>query len=48
MPEDVEEILKKIHIMFAKCEALEGTPDRVIVSKQEMFVLPGLLPRSYS
>ncbi len=39
MPEDVEEILKKIHIMFAKCEALEGTPDRVIVSKQEMFVL---------
>ncbi|MBR5369511.1 MAG: hypothetical protein IK138_09590 [Lachnospiraceae bacterium] len=39
MPEDVEEILKKIHIMFARCEALEGTPDRVIVSKQEMFVL---------
>ena len=39
MPEDVEEILKKIHIMFAKCEALENTPDRVIVSKQEMFVL---------
>ena len=39
MPEQVEEILKKIHIMFARCEALEGTPDRVIVSKQEMFVL---------
>ena len=39
MPEDVEEILKKIHIMFARCESLDGTPDRVIVSKQEMFVL---------
>ena len=39
MPEVVEEILKKIHIMFARCEALEGTPDRVIVSKQEMFGL---------
>ena len=37
MPEDVEEILKKIHILLARAEAIEGTPDRVIVSKQEMF-----------
>jgi len=39
MPNEVEEILKKIHVMFARCEALEGTPDSVIVSKQEMFAL---------
>ncbi|MCR5432431.1 MAG: hypothetical protein K6E95_07735 [Lachnospiraceae bacterium] len=39
MPDGVEEVLKKIHIMLARCEALDGTPDRVIVSKQEMFIL---------
>lgn len=39
MPDRVEEILKKIHVMFAQCSQVEGTPDKVIVSKQDMFAL---------
>ena len=39
MPDKVEEILKEIHVMFAKCDTYNNTPDRVIVSKTEMFAL---------
>ncbi len=39
MPDKVEEILKEIHVMFAKCDAYHNTPDKVIVSKTEMFDL---------
>lgn len=39
MPDKVEEILKEIHVMFAKCETYHNSPDRVIVSKPEMFEL---------
>lgn len=39
MPDKVEDILKKIHVMFAKCPAYHDSPDRVIVSKHEMFEL---------
>ena len=39
MPDKVEEILKEIHVMFAKCEPYHNTPDKVIVTKHEMFDL---------
>ena len=39
MPTRVEEILKKIHILFAKGETYQNSPDLVILSKNEMFTL---------
>lgn len=39
MPDKVEEILKEIHVMFAKCDTYHNSPDNVIVSKTEMFDL---------
>ena len=39
MPDHVEEILKEIHVMFAKCETYHNSPDHVIVSKTDMFAL---------
>lgn len=39
MPDRVEEILKEIHVMFAKCETYHNSPDHVIVSKPDMFAL---------
>ena len=39
MPTRVEEICKKIHILFAKGEAYQNSPDLVILSKTEMFNL---------
>ena len=39
MPTRVEEIVKKIHILFAKSEAYQNSPDLVILSKTEMFSL---------
>ena len=39
MPTKVEEICRKIHILFAKAEAYQNSPDLVILSKGEMFTL---------
>lgn len=39
MPTRVEEILKKIHVLFAKGEAYQNSPDMIILSKSEMFAL---------
>ena len=39
MPTRVEEIVKKIHILFAKSEAYQNSPDLVVMSKNEMFSL---------
>lgn len=39
MPDRVEEILKKIHVLLAKAEAYHGSTDRVIISKRDMFVI---------
>ena len=39
MPTKVEEICKQIHILFAKGEAYQNSPDLVILSKAEMFSL---------
>lgn len=39
MPTRVEEICKQIHILFAKGEAYQNSPDLVILSKTEMFAL---------
>ena len=39
MPTRVEEICRKIHILFAKAEAYQDSPDLVILSKSEMFTL---------
>ncbi|MBO4421053.1 MAG: hypothetical protein J5783_04445 [Lachnospiraceae bacterium] len=39
MPTRVEEIVKKIHILFAKSEAYQNSPDLVVMSKNEMFTL---------
>ena len=39
MPTKVEEICKQIHILFAKGEAYQNSPDLVILSKTEMFSL---------
>ncbi len=35
----VEEILKKIHVLFAKGECYQNSPDLIILSKTEMFNL---------
>lgn len=37
MPEKIEAIMKKIHILFAKSEEYNGSADKVIISKKEMF-----------
>lgn len=37
MPDQVESILRRIHLLFAKCEAYQGSPDKIILSKREMF-----------
>ena len=39
MPDRIEEILKDIHVMFAKCETYGNSPDLVIISKTELFEL---------
>ena len=39
MPTRVEEILKQIHILFAKGETYQNSPDLVILSKTDMFAL---------
>ncbi|MBP5159972.1 MAG: hypothetical protein ILP10_06690 [Lachnospiraceae bacterium] len=37
MPDRIEDILKKIHILLAKSEVYHGSTDRVIISKRDMF-----------
>lgn len=37
MPEKIEEILRAIHILVSRGELYEGDPDRVILSKRELF-----------
>lgn len=39
MPDRIEEILKEIHVMFAKCETYGNSPDLAIISKSELFEL---------
>ena len=39
MAESVEEILREIHVTFAKCPVYDNSPDLIVVSKQEMFEL---------
>lgn len=39
MPTRVEEICKRIHILFAKGETYQNSPDLVILSKTELFAL---------
>lgn len=39
MPTRVEEILKQIHILFAKGETYQNSPDLIILSKTDMFAL---------
>lgn len=37
MPEKIEQLLKKIHILFAKSDRYMNSEDEVIISKKEMF-----------
>ncbi|RDU22581.1 hypothetical protein [Anaerosacchariphilus polymeriproducens] len=37
MPEKIEQLLKKIHILFAKSDRYMNSEDEIIVSKKEMF-----------
>ena len=39
MPEKIEEILKAIHVLFSKCDSYNNSPDRIILSKRDMFDL---------
>ena len=39
MADGVEEILKEIHVLFAKCEPYGNSTDLIIVSKEKMFEL---------
>ncbi|MCR5329743.1 MAG: hypothetical protein K6E62_00955, partial [Lachnospiraceae bacterium] len=39
MPDGVEDILKEIHVLFAKCEQYGDSTDLIIVSKEKMFEL---------
>lgn len=43
MPDKVEDILKTIHVLFAKSEAYHGSPDRVVISKKQIFEVLGQL-----
>lgn len=35
----VERVLKEIHILFSECPEVSGQPDKIIVSKQDVFSL---------
>lgn len=37
MPEKIEQLLKKIHILFAKSDRYMNSEDEIIISKKEMF-----------
>ena len=39
MPDKVEDILKEIHVLFAKCEPYGDSADLIVVSKEKMFEL---------
>ncbi len=39
MADRVELVMKRIHVLFARCEAFEESPDRIVVNKREMFNL---------
>ena len=39
MPEKIEEILRAIHVLFSKGEMYHESPDKVVLSKREMFAL---------
>lgn len=39
MPDKIEEILKSIHVLFAKAEKYQDSPDSVVISKKAMFEL---------
>lgn len=39
MPDRVEDILKEIHVLFAKCEQYGDSTDLIIVSREKMFEL---------
>lgn len=39
MPEQIERILKEIHILFSKCDMYQNQPDKIILNKREMFNL---------
>ncbi len=39
MPDRIEELLKDIHVMFAKCQPYGNSPDLVVVSKSKLFEL---------
>lgn len=39
MPEQLEEILKQIHVLFSKSDMYQGSPDRIVLNKREMFEL---------
>lgn len=39
MPEKIEEILRAIHVLFSKGEMYHELPDKVVLSKREMFAL---------
>ena len=39
MPEKIEEILRAIHVLFSKGEIYHELPDKVVLSKREMFAL---------
>lgn len=39
MPEEIEQIMREIHILFAKAEKLPENQNKIIVDKQIMFQL---------
>lgn len=39
MPEKIEEVLRAIHVLFSKGEMYHESPDKVVLSKREMFAL---------
>lgn len=39
MPDKIEEILKNIHVLFAKADKFQDSPDSVVISKKAMFEL---------
>lgn len=39
MPEKIEEVLRAIHVLFSKGEMYHELPDKVVLSKREMFAL---------
>lgn len=39
MSDKVEQIMKRVHLLFSKCDVLDGSPDKIAVPRKQVFGL---------